>query len=113
MTERACYTCQHWNEGWYPDKWRIAECRRHAPVWSEGSGPFPRNEAKWPCMRGDGWCGDWEQNTKRPGHPDLRWKWDVEHSPVKATTPSLCGTCKKEWPTAQEAWACVQSHIES
>lgn len=64
MIGRNCASCRYWHTGWDRRDWQTGQCRRHAPEYAEGSGPFPRVEARWPAMEGKGWCGDYERDTQ-------------------------------------------------
>lgn len=47
------------------DHWRM-ECRRHAPTFIQITTERQCNpEGVWPHMRGDGWCGDYEEYVSR------------------------------------------------
>lgn len=34
----------------------------------------------------------------------------VAYAPIRGGGPVLCGKCKREFKTAQEAWACLELH---
>lgn len=75
---QSCSTCTLWE---YPHREgdrhlvnRIGECRRHAPTLAPlptGEG-WPGRERAWPKVRGDDWCGDYNERAPEPAA--LKWR---------------------------------------
>lgn len=41
----------------------------------------------------------------------VRWLAS-ERAPFVGTTPTVCGKCKRQWPSPQESWACYQFDLK-